>query len=75
MKGKTIWGIHMPREHGLVPVQEGYVAIGWHEMGDLRQIKPSRESFKAAYSRVYPEAKPGEVTVGAGLLFQFFPSR
>lgn len=71
MKAKTIWGIHMPKEHGLVPVEEGYVAIGWHEMGNLRDLKPTRDAFKAAYSRTYPTAKPGEIPVGAGLLYRF----
>jgi restriction system protein len=71
MSERRIWGIHMPREHGLVPVHDGYVAIGWPEMGDLKQLPPSRDAFKAAYSRVYPTAKPGEIPVGAGLLFRF----
>ncbi|HEV2567619.1 restriction endonuclease [Sphingomonas sp.] len=71
MSKRTIWGIHMPREHGLTPVQDGHVAIGWHQLGDLSQIKPTREAFKAAYARAFPNAKPGEIPVGAGLLYRF----
>ncbi len=33
----------MSREHGLIPVEQGYVAIGWDEMGGLSAIKPTRE--------------------------------
>lgn len=71
MSDKIIWGIHMAREHGLAPIDLGYVAIGWHRMGDLSKIRPSREAFKAAYIRAYPEAKPGTVPVSAGVLYRF----
>lgn len=71
MKDRTFWGIHMPREFGLAPVEQGYVAIGWHEMGDLSQLPPNRDGIKAAYARTFPKAKPGEIPVGAGLLLRF----
>lgn len=71
MTEKTIWGIHMPREHGLHPVENGYVAIGWHRLGDLSKIPPNREAFKAAYIAGYPEEKLGSVPVSAGVPFRF----
>ena len=48
MSENTIWGIHMRRDHGLAPIEEGYIAIGWREMGDLSLIRPTRDAFKAA---------------------------
>jgi Uncharacterized conserved protein len=54
----------MRRDHALAPIEQGYVAIGWHEMGDLSLIKPTRDAFKAAYERAYPDAGPGKVRPG-----------
>lgn len=71
MAEPTIWGIHMSREHGLDPIEKGYIAIGWHEMGDLSLIKPTREAFKTAYQQTYPDAKAGTVPVAAGVTYRF----
>ena len=57
MKNPVIWGIHMPREHGLNPIEQAFVAIGWDAMGDLSAIKPTRDAFKAAYGETYPDEK------------------
>ena len=71
MPDKVIWGIHMPSDQGLQPIARGVVAIGWEALGDLGCLPPTREAFKAAYARAYPEAKPGNVAVSAGVLFRF----
>ncbi len=71
MSEKPIWGIHMRRDHALAPIEQGYVAIGWHEMGDLSLIKPTRDAFKAAYERAYPDAGPGKVRTSAGVPYRF----
>jgi restriction system protein len=71
MAEKTIWGIHMRRDHGLAPIEQGYIAIGWLKMGDLSQIPPTRDAFKAAYQRANPDEKPGRMRVAAGVVFRF----
>jgi restriction system protein len=71
MAEKTIWGVHMALEHGRAPLEQGYIAIGWHLMGDLSPIKPNRESFKTAYLGAYPESKPAAVRLEAGMLYRF----
>ena len=71
MTEKTIWGIHMRRDHGAAPIEQGYAAIGWHEMGDLSKIKPTRDAFKAAYQRAYPGAGDGKMRVAAGVAYRF----
>lgn len=71
MTDRIIWGIHMRRDHGLAPIEQGYVAIGWRQMGDLSLIKPNRDAFKAAYERAYPEAGPGTVRTSAGVPYRF----
>ena len=52
-----LWGVHMGRHVGSGPVEGGYVAIGWGELGDLRSIPPDREAFKAAHIRCLPDTK------------------
>jgi restriction system protein len=71
MTDKTIWGIHMRRDHGFAPIEQGYIAIGWTQMGDLALIKPTRDAFKAAYRRAYPDEKPGTIPVSAGVVYRF----
>lgn len=71
MTEKAIWGIHMAREHGLAPVEMGYVAIGWHKMGDLSAIPPNRDAFKRRVAEAYPDKKPGAVPVNAGVIYRF----
>lgn len=71
MAEKTIWGIHMARDHGTQPIDKGYIAIDWRQMGDFSQVSPTREAFKAAYLRSYPNVKPGKVPVAAGVAFRF----
>ena len=66
-----LWGVHMGRHVGSGPVEGGYVAIGWGELGDLRSIPPDREAFKAAHIRCLPDTKEGAVPVHAGTLFKF----
>jgi len=66
-----VWGIHMTEIDGEAPLAESFVAIGWHEMGDVGQIKANREAFKKAYAASYPNAKPGAVPVSAGTIYKF----
>ena len=58
MNSPTIWGVHMGEHVGTRPIDEGYVAIGWQELGYLKQY-PDREAFKAAIAEKTPEAKTG----------------
>lgn len=67
----TIWGIHMPRSLEMKPIELGYVAIGWPNLGSLKTIESTREAFKAAVSSKYPDFKLGAVPVHAGTLFKF----
>lgn len=67
----TVWGVHMGGHVGDRPTEGGYVAIGWHELGDLRQIEANRETFKAALVAGGRADKEGAVPVHAGILFRF----
>lgn len=67
---RSIWGVHMGEHVGTRPIDEGYVAIGWQELGDLQQY-PDRDAFKAAIAKKIPEAKTGAQPVYAGILHRF----
>lgn len=71
MTKPVVWGVHMDRTVGTKPVDDGYVAIGWPQLGDLSQIPPNREAFKAAVRRAFPDAKEGSIPVQAGVLYRF----
>lgn len=66
----AIWGLHMGEHVAARPVEEGFVAIGWGALGDLRKY-PNREAFKAALAECYPDKKAGSRPVDAGILYRF----
>jgi len=55
----TIWGIHMEWDDATGPNDTKGIAIGWAELGDLTALPSSRDAFKAAFTKIYPTAKPG----------------
>jgi restriction system protein len=70
LTGTKVWGLHMGEHVGTRPIDEGYVAIGWHELGDLQQYA-DRNAFKAAILEKIPDAKTGALPVYAGILYRF----
>ena len=68
---RPAWGVHMPRKLEDKPISEGFIAIGWHEVGDLSKLAKTREAFRDVVARTYPDRKPGSVPVAAGTLFKF----
>lgn len=70
---KAIWGIHAGSagQGDALFLGKKIIAIGWKEMGDLSQLPPDRESFKAHLAEKYPETKAGAIPVHAGVLYRF----
>ena len=66
----AVWGMHMGEHAGTRPVENGYVAIGWEELGDLRRY-PDREAFKVALAEHYPDRKARSRPIEAGILYRF----
>lgn len=66
---KRVWGIHTMNDTLLL--NDSIIAIGWREMGDLKQIEANRDGFKELYKNVYPDSKKGAIANGAGMLFRF----
>ena len=67
----NIWGIHMGEHVGSAPIEDGYVGIGWSELGDLTTLGKSRETLKEALTGSFPEAKKATIAGNAGVLFRF----
>ncbi len=68
---KPIWGIHMGLHHGVRPIKEGFIAIGWSSVGDLTKLAKNRDAYKNAVANAYPNKKRGAIPVDAGTLFRF----
>jgi len=66
---RTIWGIHAKDDD--LFLKGNMIAIGWREMGDLRDIGTNRDDYKAKYEAVYPNAKKGSIATSAGMLYRF----
>ncbi len=66
----TVWGIHNDRPE-LDLVGNGFVGIGWPEMGDLTDIGPDKDELKKRVAEAYPDAKPGAIPVWAGVFLRF----
>ncbi|MFK5978043.1 MAG: restriction endonuclease [Rhizobiaceae bacterium] len=67
----NIWGVHMGRQVGSDPIDKGYVAIGWHQVGDISKIPMDREAYKTEITKCIPSIKKGAIPVVAGVLFRF----
>lgn len=72
-KDAVIWGIHGGRtgDADSLFLRRDFIALGWHEVGDLSKLKADREAFKKAVAKAYPDKKPLGVANNAGQLFRF----
>lgn len=66
----AMWGIHNDTLTTQL-VNEGFVSIGWDELGDLKQLPSTWEAFKSTLARVYPDRKPQAIAGWAGVLTRF----
>jgi restriction system protein len=73
MAEQTIWGIHGGRtgDADTLFLKGNVIAIGWGAVGDLSKLGTSREAFKEAVAKAWPEKKAGAVPNNAGQLFRF----
>lgn len=52
-------------------LDEGFISIGWDELGDLRQIGLTRDALKAAITRAHPDDRPMATANRTGVLLRF----
>lgn len=66
----NIWGVH---NNTLTTelVDEGFISLGWDNLGDLRSIGGGREGLKSALTEAEPDAKPRSIAGQAGVLTRF----
>jgi restriction system protein len=69
----TIWGIHAGQtgDAASLFLSHNCVALGWHSMGDLSKLAPTRDAYKIAVAQIYPSKKAGAIPNNAGQLFRF----
>lgn len=66
----ALWGIHNDNK-SLDLIDEGFISIGWEELGDLTSILHDREALKLRLAETYASAKPGAIPVWAGVIYRF----
>lgn len=82
MEQRAVWGIHMgqPGEEdggGSVELAEnlqrqGYVAIGWPDIGDLSDLPEDRAAYRERFRERYGEsASTSAIGASVGMLFRF----
>ena len=67
---RRLWGIHNDQPD-LDLIENGFVSIGWEEMGDLTLIGDDKDEMKRQLADARPDAKPGSIPVQAGVLLRF----
>jgi restriction system protein len=65
----AIWGIHLDLPE-LDFIGDGFISVGWDDIGDLREFGSDRDALKAQLAERIA-AKPGAIPVWAGLLMRF----
>ncbi len=73
MSDDVCWGLHAGRsaEAEQLLRQRDRIGIGWPQMGDLSELAPTRDVFKAHLREVFPNEKEGAIPVKAGMLYRF----
>lgn len=66
----SVWGIHNDTMTTEL-VDSGFVSLGWDDLGDLRDIRGSRDGFKRLLLTKRPNAKVGAIPGWAGILLRF----
>ena len=63
----TMWGVHNDTLTSEL-IENGFISIGWDDLGDLSTISGGREGLKAALAKHNPDAKPKAIAGWAGIL-------
>ena len=82
MDQRAVWGMHMGRTGGDVRddvlaraedlQRQGYVAIGWPDIGDLSGLAEDRAAYRERFRESYGEsASPSIESASVGMLFRF----
>lgn len=64
------WGVHNDSLTSEL-TDEGFISVGWDELGSLATIRGGREGLKAALTNLNPDSKPRSIAGQAGVLVRF----
>lgn len=64
------WGVNTDSV-GNISGEEGTIAIGWDEVGDLRQLATTRDAIKKALTANAPQETPQRAASATGALYKF----
>ncbi|MDE0186899.1 MAG: restriction endonuclease [Candidatus Poribacteria bacterium] len=56
--------------HLIEEFSRGFIAIGWHELGDLRPAT-SQDEIRDRYNRAYPGERPGRARQNVSMIYKF----
>ncbi|MCT1477460.1 restriction endonuclease [Microbacterium sp. p3-SID336] len=66
----NVWGVHNNVLTNEL-TDEGFISIGWDELGGLTEVLGGREGLKSRLSELEPDAKPRSIAGQAGTLVRF----
>lgn len=66
----NMWGVHNDTLTNEL-VDDGFISIGWDQLGDLRSIGTDRDTLKAKLAGTFPDKKPQAIAGWAGILHRF----
>lgn len=69
-KAVSVWGIHMEKGIGPRAIEKSFIAIGWKELGDLKQYT-DLEAFNEALQNNYPNKNRRSYGQHSGVLNRF----
>ena len=68
---ESMWMVRAGRDGHLIDeFKRGFIAIGWHELGDLSSIS-SQDELRERYERTYPDENPYKVGGAVGVIYKF----
>ncbi|MFN8074232.1 MAG: restriction endonuclease [Kineosporiaceae bacterium] len=65
-----MWGIHNDTLTTEL-VEQGFVSVGWDELGDLSRIPDHWDDLKRALAEAYPDRKPRGIAAWTGSMWRF----
>ena len=69
---ETMWMVRAGEGGYLIEefVAGGFIAIGWHKLGNLREVT-SQKKIKELYNSTYPNEKPGKAALDVSMIYKF----
>ena len=68
---EIMWMVRAGKDGYLIEqFARGFVAIGWHELGDLGAVT-SQEEIRERYNCAYPDESPGKAALAVSMIYKF----